>query len=133
MQKITIIGNLGKDAEERFTKNQKKLVTFSIAVNNSSKKNTVWYSCYIWENNLPYFKGILRYLTKGSRFCVIGDLSNPTAYKDKNGELKVSLSVQVLSINFVGSSSIEDKEDKEDKEESGESSPEKDPQISFEF
>lgn len=38
MQKIIINGNVGKDPEERFTKNGQKIVSFSLAVSNQDKK-----------------------------------------------------------------------------------------------
>jgi single-strand DNA-binding protein len=82
MQKITLIGNLGKDPEERFTSTNKRMITFSVAVR-ISKDVSVWYDCNIWEDKIAQFKGILEYLKKGSKVCIIADLGLPKSYQDK--------------------------------------------------
>lgn len=102
MQKVTLIGNLGKDPEERFTANNHKVVTFSLAV--AVKKDVViWYQVNIWEERISMFEGILKSIHKGSKICIIGDLGAPQPYMNKSGEPSVRLHVQPFSMNFVGS------------------------------
>lgn len=111
MQKVTLIGNLGKDPEERATANGNKVTTFSLAV--SVKKDvTVWYQINIWEDKMPLFEGILPHLRKGSKVCIIGDLGAPQAFINKSQEPSVKLHVMPLSINFVGLMSQENKVEK---------------------
>jgi len=102
MQKITLIGNLGSDPEERFTPNQKKVKMFSLAVN-ISKDKTCWYQINVWEDRIPILQGILNCLKKGSRVCVIGDLGLPHAYMNKMQLPAVKLVVNANSLNFVSS------------------------------
>ena len=100
MQKITLVGNLGRDPEERFTGTGKKVMTLSLAVQ-VSKDLTMWYELSIWEDKIPMFQGIIPHLKKGSRLFVIGDLMAPRCYLSKQGEPKVSLKVQPFSISFL--------------------------------
>lgn len=102
MQKITIIGNLGRKPEERVTPQGKKVVSFSVAVR-ASKDKTQWYDIPIWEEKIQMFSGILQYLDKGSRICVVGDLASPETYQSKEGETKIRLRINADSLNFVGS------------------------------
>jgi len=102
MQKVTLIGNLGRDPEERFTSGGKRVVTLSLAVQ-AAKDTTCWYELSIWEDRMSLFKGILPHLKKGSRILIIGDLTLPHCYMSKNGDPKVSLKVTPFSISFISS------------------------------
>ncbi len=102
MQKVTLIGNLGSDPVEKFTGSGKKVVSFPLAV--SVKKDVVtWFEITIWEERIPIFAGMLPYLKKGGKICIIGDLGVPQPYTNKKNEPSVRLHVQPNSINFVGS------------------------------
>ena len=101
MQKVTLIGNLGIDPEERFTSSGKKVITFSLAVA-AGKEVVVWYQVNIWEEKIPLFQGMVNALKKGSKICLIGDLGAPKPYINKSQEPCVRLSVQPLSMTFVG-------------------------------
>lgn len=104
MQKITLIGNLGKDPEERFTASGKKVITFSLAVK-LTKDTTVWYDCSIWEDRYPMLKAVISYLKKGSKVCLIGDLGNPGSYQNNQGEIKIKNTVNPFSISLIGGDS----------------------------
>jgi len=82
-----LIGNLGQDAENRFTTNNLSVTSFSIATTNSYKgKDGNWVEETTWHNvvcfNLSdYFKDNLK---KGRKFYVEGRLSKRD-YTDKEG------------------------------------------------
>ena len=101
MQKITLIGNMGKDPEERFTQHGVGVISFSVAVN-WGKEKTVWYDIAIWENKKKLFERILPHLGKGSRICIIGTLHPPEIYSPEQGFPRVRLRIDPDSINFVG-------------------------------
>ena len=107
MQKLTIIGNLGRKPEERFTQNGKKVISFTVAVR-VSKDKTQWYDIPIWEDKIPQFEGMMRYLDKGSRICIVGDLGIPETYQGKDGETKIRMRINPDSLNFVGSAEKND-------------------------
>lgn len=87
LNKIFLIGNLGKDAEHRFTTNNLCVTTFSLATTRSYKgKDGNWINETTWHNivsfNLPdFFK---EQLLKGKKFHVEGRLQKRD-YTDKEG------------------------------------------------
>lgn len=103
MQKIKIIGNLGKKPEERHTAQGRKVISFSVAAR-VSKEKSQWYDVAIWEDKIPVFEKILRYLDKGSRICIVGDLGMAEPYQRNDGNMGVRLRISPDSMNFVGSS-----------------------------
>ncbi|MFZ0456259.1 MAG: single-stranded DNA-binding protein [Ignavibacteriaceae bacterium] len=87
LNKIMLIGNLGKDAETRFTTNNLSVTNYTLATTNSYKgKDGNWVNDTTWHNivsfNLSdYFKDNLK---KGKKFYVEGRLSKRD-YTDKDG------------------------------------------------
>ncbi len=87
LNKIMLIGNLGKDAETRFTTNNLSVTNFTLATTNSYKgKDGNWVNDTTWHNivsfNLSdYFKDNLK---KGKKFYIEGRLSKRD-YTDKDG------------------------------------------------
>ena len=112
MHKIILVGNLGKDIEEKVTPRGMKLLTFSLAVT-VKKGQVAWYDCNIWEKRRSQFEGKIPYLKKGSKVIVIGDLHIPDIYQDKQGNAKIKLKIDPISIDFPGTF----KEEKEPKDE----------------
>ena len=87
LNKIMLIGNLGNDAETRFTTNNLGITSFSLATTHSYKgKDGNWVNETTWHNvigfSLPdYLKESLK---KGKKFYVEGRLSKRD-YTDKEG------------------------------------------------
>lgn len=87
LNKIMLIGNLGNDAETRFTANNLGITSFSLATTHSYKgKDGNWVNETTWHNvigfSLPdYLKEALK---KGKKFYVEGRLSKRD-YTDKEG------------------------------------------------
>lgn len=109
MQKIFIIGFVGRDPEERVTAGGKKVVSFPVCVNckKQGEELRVWYKISSWEGQNS---NIISHVKKGSCVVVIGDLSPPTTYQSKKGDISVDLSVNAQSIAF-GPSSKKEKEE----------------------
>lgn len=87
LNRIMLIGNLGQDAENRFTTNNLSVTTFSLATTRSYKgKDGNWVNETTWHNivsyNLPDF--YKEQLKKGKKFYVEGRLSKRD-YTDKDG------------------------------------------------
>ena len=95
LNKIMLIGRLGKDAETRFTTNNVSVTNFTLATDYSYKgKNGDWVNETTWHNivsfNLSdYFKDNLK---KGRKFYVEGRLSKRD-YTDKEGVKRYSTEV----------------------------------------
>jgi len=87
LNKIMLIGNLGKDAETRFTTNNVSITTFSLATTHSYKgKDGNWINETTWHNIKSfslseYFKEALK---KGKKVYVEGRLTK-REYTDKDG------------------------------------------------
>lgn len=80
MNKFEIIGRLTKDAEVIYTKENKKIVSFTIAVNNTKDDSTFF--------KINAFNGtadlIEKYTKKGDLIYIEGMIKNNN-YEDKNG------------------------------------------------
>ena len=85
-----LIGNLGQDAEHRFTTNNVSVTSFSLATTHSYKgKDGNWVNETTWHNIVAFslsdfFKDNLK---KGRKFYVEGRL-NKREYTDKDGVKK---------------------------------------------
>lgn len=87
LNRVMLIGNLGQDAETRFTTNNLAVTSFSIATSRSYKgKDGEWVNETTWHNivswNLPDF--LKDSLKKGKKFYVEGRISKRD-YTDKEG------------------------------------------------
>lgn len=78
-QKIIIVGNLGKEPEQRLTPTGQAVTSFSVAVNEQYKnangetvKRTIWFRVSVWGNAADACK---QYLNKGSLVLVDGQLT----------------------------------------------------------
>ncbi len=95
LNKLMLIGNLGRDAETRFTTNNVSVTNFSIATTNSYKdKDGNWQNETTWHNvtsfNLSdYFKDNLK---KGKKFYIEGRITK-REYTDKDGNKRTSTDV----------------------------------------
>jgi single-strand DNA-binding protein len=92
-----LIGNLGRDAETRFTTNNVSVTNFSLATTRSYKdKDGNWQNETTWHNvtgfNISdYYKENLK---KGKKFHIEGRISKRD-YNDKDGNKRTSTDVIV--------------------------------------
>lgn len=101
---MEIIGRLTKDAEVKTTKNEKQVVTFSVAINDSYKpkgsdqvtKLATYVDCSYWTN-----PGLAQYLKKGTLVELQGRISL-NVYNDMKGEAKGSLRFHVNLVKLHG-------------------------------
>ena len=87
LNKVMLIGHLGRDCETRFTTNNVSVTTFTLATNYRYKgkdgnwvDETTWHNITSW-NLSDYFKDNLK---KGKKFYVEGRISKRD-YTDKEG------------------------------------------------
>ena len=107
LNRIMLIGNLGRDAETRFTNNNVSVTNFSLATTHSYKgKDGEWVNETTWHNitgfNLSdFFKENLK---KGKKFYVEGRLTK-REYTDKEGIKRYSTDVytdKLISLETTG-------------------------------
>ena len=98
VNKVILVGNLGKDPEVRTFQNGGRVASFSIATSESwkdkatgeKKEKTEWHRISVFNENLV---GIVeRYLKKGAKVYVEGQLET-RKYTDKEGHEKYSTEV----------------------------------------
>ncbi len=94
--KITLIGNVGRDPEVRQLSPDRKVVNFSIAVNDAytdrngvKHEKTEWFRIEFWNQRADVVE---KYVRKGTQIFVEGKLSVRT-YTDKEGKERYSLDV----------------------------------------
>lgn len=102
LNRIMLIGNLGQDAEVRFTSGNLSVTTFSIATTNSYKgkdgnyvNETTWHNIVAY-NLSDFYKDVLK---KGKKVYVEGRLSKRD-YTDKEGKKQYVTEV-VVSPNGI--------------------------------
>lgn len=98
MNVIQIVGNLGADAEVRFTADGTKIISFNIAttIYRNGKEETVWYRISAFGDR---FDKLVPYLLKGKAILVVGEL-HPRTYQDKEGNTRMSLDIRAEVIRF---------------------------------
>jgi single-strand DNA-binding protein len=87
VNKVTLIGRLGKDAESKFTQSGTSVATFSIATNwrqkdqqtGEWKEHTDWHNIVLWRS-----ENVVPYLTKGTQVYIEGRLQTRN-YENKEG------------------------------------------------
>ncbi|MDQ8051957.1 MAG: single-stranded DNA-binding protein [Pedobacter sp.] len=105
---MEVVGRLTADAVIRKVAEDKKVVGFSLAVNDSFRSNgerrevTTFFECSYWRN-----EGIAEFLTKGSLVQIYGRVG-VNAYLSRDGEARASLTFHVSEIKLFGSGSAND-------------------------
>ncbi len=89
LNKVMLIGNLGRDAEQRFTSNNLSVASFSMATTRSYKRNEEWTNETTWHNIVAFGLSdfYLERLKKGAKFYIEGRIST-RSYDDKDGNKK---------------------------------------------
>ena len=93
VNKVTLVGNLGKDPEVRKMQSGDSVVSFSLATSESwrdkntgeRKEKTEWHNIVIYNENIG--KVVEQYCKKGSKVYVEGQLQN-RKYTDQSGAEK---------------------------------------------
>ena len=103
LNRVQLIGYLGKEPESRFTPNGKKVVHFSLGVTqrrksgNETKEYTEWVNVEAW-GKLGEIAS--KYLKKGSLVYIEGRLKTDK-YEDKSGETKYFSKVVAQLMQFL--------------------------------
>lgn len=102
--KITIVGNVGKDPELRYTAQGTAVCSFTIATNEKIKRDgqqidlTTWFRVTAWQRMAETAS---TYLQKGRQVYVEGRLRTEE-YVDREGKSRVKLEVTATDLKFIG-------------------------------
>jgi len=91
VNKVILIGNVGKDPEVRYLENNVAVAKFSLATTESYKKstgevvkNTEWHNIVLWRGLAQVAE---KYVKKGSQLYIEGRIKS-RSYDDKDGVKK---------------------------------------------
>jgi len=117
MNIFVFTGNLGRDAEQRYTASGDSIVSFSVPVKAGfgDKAVTSWIKCSLWGKR---GESVLPYLKKGQLVGVTGEFM-AREWQDKEGQAKISNEVRVNDVQLLGSARDADNKPSVDKPPSG--------------
>ena len=103
--KITIVGNLGRDPELRYTPQGTPVCSFTVATNEKRKDRagemqdvTTWFRVTLWGRQAETAS---QYLTKGRPIYVEGRL-RVEEWTDRDGRQRYTLEVHATDMQFIG-------------------------------
>jgi single-strand DNA-binding protein len=104
VNKVILIGNLGRDPEIRRTQDGRPIANLSVATSDSwrdkntgeKREKTEWHRVVIFSEGLC--KVVEQYLKKGSKVYIEGSLQT-RKYQDKDGQEKYSTEIVLQNFN----------------------------------
>jgi single-strand DNA-binding protein len=104
VNKVILLGHLGRDAETKFTPSGVSRSTFTIATNRrwkdqqsgEWKEETDWHNCVIWRS-----ENVANYLLKGKQVYLEGRLQT-RSWEDKDGQKKYMTEVICDDLILLG-------------------------------
>lgn len=115
LQKIIIIGNLGRDPEMRFTESGQAVANMSVATNRKyttsegeEVERVTWFRVSVWGKQA---EACNEYLVKGRQVYVEGRLitdenGNPRMWTGEDDEQHTSFEVNAYAVQFLGAKPI---------------------------
>ena len=114
VNKVILLGYLGKDPEVRHLENDRAVANFSLATSESYTNkqgerisNTEWHNIVLWGGLAKLAE---KYLKKGNQIYLEGKITN-RSYEDKEGVTKYSTDVVGKEMTFVSSKRDNNNED----------------------
>lgn len=105
VNKVILIGNLGKDPELRYTQNGKAVASFSLATTDrfssrdgDRQEKTEWHRIVTWEKTA---ENCARFLSKG-RSCFVEGRLQTREWEDKEGVKRRTTEVVAQTVQFLG-------------------------------
>ena len=104
VNKVILVGNLGRDAETKFTPSGVARTTFAVATSRrwkdqqtgEWKEETDWHNVVLWRS-----ENVANYLTKGKQVYVEGRLRT-RSYEDKDGRKVYTTEVVAEDVILLG-------------------------------
>ena len=105
VNKVFLIGNLGRDAEQRHTPNGTAVSNFTLATTDmwtdksgQRQERTEWHRVVVWDRQS---ESLQPYLTKGKQICVEGRLQ--TREWNRDGNKRSTTEIRADRITLLGS------------------------------
>jgi single-strand DNA-binding protein len=105
VNKVILVGNLGKDPEVRFTPNGRALAKFPVATSErwtdqdgNKQERTEWHNVVVWGKQAETCG---QYLAKGRQVFVEGSIRT-RQYDDKDGNKRYMTEIVARDVRFLG-------------------------------
>jgi single-strand DNA-binding protein len=105
VNKVILVGNLGRDAELRYTPGGSAVATLNLATTDSytdgagqKQEKTEWHRIVMWGERA---EKLAEYLTKGKQLYVEGKLQT-REWEDKEGNKRYTTEIKADAIQFLG-------------------------------
>ena len=105
VNKVILVGNLGKDPEVRFTPNGKALAKFPVATSErwtdqdgNRQERTEWHNVVVWGKQAETCG---QYLAKGRQVFIEGSIRS-RQYDDKDGNKRYITEIVARDVRFLG-------------------------------
>jgi len=105
VNKVILVGNLGKDPEVRFTNNGSAVARFPIATSEvwndrdgNRQERTEWHNIIVWGKQGEHCG---QYLAKGRQVYVEGSIRS-RSYDDKSGNKRYVTEIVAQRVQFLG-------------------------------
>jgi single-strand DNA-binding protein len=105
VNKVILIGNLGRDPELRYTQGGSAVANFTLATNErwrdkdgNNQERTEWHRIVVWGRTA---ENCAQYLQKGRSVYVEGRLQT-REWEDKDGNKRNTTEVNALTVQFLG-------------------------------
>ena len=105
VNKVILVGNLGRDPELRYTQSGQAVATFSIATTDrwrdkegANQERTEWHRIVVWGKSA---ENCAQYLQKGRSAYIEGRLQT-NDWEDKEGNKRTTTEIIAQSVQFLG-------------------------------
>jgi len=105
VNKVILVGNLGKDPEVRYTQTGSAVANFSIATSEQwndrdgkKQERTEWHNIVVWGKQAEHCG---QYLSKGRQVFIEGSIRT-RSYDDKSGNKRYVTEIIAQRIQFLG-------------------------------
>lgn len=104
-QQLSIIGNVGRDPELRYTQQGVAVTSINVAVNKKWKNDageqqeqTTWFRVSCWRRTAEV---VAEYVKRGSLVHIIADDVKANVYTDREGNARASLDCTAQTVTFL--------------------------------
>lgn len=105
VNKVILVGNLGKDPDVRYTQTGSAVANFSIATSEQwndrdgkKQERTEWHNIVVWGKSAEHCG---QYLSKGRQVFVEGSIRT-RSYDDKSGNKRYITEIVAQRVQFLG-------------------------------
>jgi len=105
VNKVILVGNLGRDAELRYTPGGAAVATLNLATtevwndrNNQKQEKTEWHRVILWGKQA---ESLQEYLTKGKQIYIEGRLQT-RQWDDKDGNKRYTTEIKADRVTLLG-------------------------------